>query len=56
MYTLEPDPHENLREMSREPLQNIDEPSAVSRRIPSTEEDLGPGKNETEAPESTRNS
>ena len=41
--------------MSCEPLQNIDEPSAVSRRIPSTEEDLGPGKTETEAPELTRN-
>ena len=42
--------------MSCEPLQNIDEPSAVSRRIPSIEEGLGPGKTETEAPESTRNS
>ena len=42
--------------MSREPLQNMDEPSAVSRRIPLTEEDLGPGNTETEAPESMRNS
>ena len=53
---MELDPHENLRGMSREPLQNIDELSAVSRRISSTEEDLGPGKTETEAPELTRNS
>ena len=47
---------ENLREMRREPLQNMNEPSAVSRQIPWTEEDLGPGNTETEAPESMRNS
>ena len=56
MYTLERDPQENLKGMSREPLQYMGEPSAVSRRKPSTEEELGPGKTETEAPESTRNS
>ena len=39
-----------------EPLQKMGEPSAVSRRKPSPEEELGPGKTETEAPESTRNS
>ena len=42
--------------MRQEPLQNIEEPSAVNRWTPSTEEDLGPGNTETEAPESTRNS
>ena len=38
------------------PLQTIGVPSAVNRRTPSEEVDLGPGKTETEAPESTKNS
>ena len=38
------------------PLQTIGEPSAVRRRTPSEESDLGPGSTETEAPESTKNS
>ena len=42
--------------MSREPLQNMKDPSAVRKRVPSVEDDLGLGNTETEAPESTRNS
>ena len=38
------------------PLQIIRDPSAVRRRTPLEEVDFGPGKTETEAPESTRNS
>ena len=36
------------------PLQNIGDPSAVRRRTPSAESDLGPGNTETEAPEWTK--
>ena len=37
-------------------MQNIEDPSAVSKQVPSAEDDLGLGNTETEAPESTRNS
>ena len=42
--------------MMQEPLHTIGVPSAVRRQTPSIEVDVGPGKTETEALESTRNS
>ena len=48
-------PSENLGARAAGKSQRY-EPSAVSRRKPSLKEELGPGKTETEALESTRNS
>ena len=56
VYTLEPEPQEKQRGMMRVPLHYIGEQSAVSRRTSLTDEDLGPGNTNTEAPELTRNS
>ena len=53
---LESEPQENLSVIRRDPLQNIEDTSAVSKRVPSVEDDRGLGNTETEAPESTRNS
>ena len=53
---LESEPQENLSVIRRDILQNIEDPSAVSKRVPSVEDDLGLGNTETEAPESTRKS
>ena len=42
--------------MILEPLHTIEEPSAFRRQTSSSEEALGTGKTDTEAPESTKNS
>ena len=54
-YTLELEPQEKRRWMIHGPLHITRKLSAVRRRTPSEEVDLGPGNTETEAPESTRN-
>ena len=41
--TLELEPQENLRGIRQDPLQIIGDPSAVNKRTPSAEDDLGPG-------------
>ena len=56
VYTLELEPQVNQRGMMRELLHIISEPAAIRRPTPSTDEDLGPGNTDTEAPESTKNS
>ena len=53
---MEPEPQKKRRGIRHDPLHIIGELSAVKRWIPLSEDDLGPGNTETEAPESTRNS
>ena len=53
---MDPEPQEKLRGMILDPLHIIGDPSAVRRRTQLEEEALGPGKSDTEVPESTKHS
>ena len=53
---MEPEPQDKRRGIRRDQLHIIGDPSAVKIRTPLSEDNLGPGNTETEAPKSTRNS